>query len=56
MFNKGKKGPEKKENALEGRLPNDNLSLQKNEEAIKGTASEKGKSTKQKGTKALFSL
>ncbi len=56
MFNKGKKGPEKKENALEGRLPNNELSLQKKEEAGKGTASEKGKSTKQKGKKVLFSI
>ena len=56
MFNKGKKGPEKKENALEGRLPNNELSLQKKEEAGKGTASEKGKGTKQKGKKVLFSI
>ena len=56
MFNKGKKGPEKKENALEGRLPNNDLGLQKEEGVVKGTASEKGKSTKQKGKKTLFSI
>lgn len=56
MFEKGNKGPEKKENALEGRLLNNELGLQKKEETARETVSEKGKGTKRKEKKAFLSI
>ena len=56
MFGKEKKGQEKKENALEGKLLAKDENLQKKEETARETVSKKGKGSKQKERKALLSI